>query len=365
MTSTPTQAPLRILGIESSCDDTSAALVHLNGFEGKIISQSIIGQNDLHAGFGGVVPEIAARAHAQRLDLAVEQAKINLDEVDLIAVTTGPGLIGGLNAANAFARALSSARKIPLIGVNHLAGHALTPCLSDGLEPPFLMLLVSGGHCQFLAVEDYNHFTRMGSTIDDSPGEAFDKIAKILGLGYPGGPLIESEAKTGDATRFKLPRPLMDREGYDFSFSGLKTATRRIVDEFITKGGMTLQDRADICASFQFAVADVIAQKSERAMRAFIETHQNAPSNFAVAGGVAANQTIRKELESKLLPLGATLTAPPLSLCTDNAAMIAYAGGVKFQQIGINPDELLTRSRWPLDINATPLFGYGKRGAKA
>ncbi len=354
--------PLHVLGIESSCDDTAAALVRLNGNRGEILHQAVLGQSNLHAAFGGVVPEIAARAHAECLDAAIQAAAIDLDQVDLIAVTTGPGLIGGLMAANGFARALSMAIDKPLIGVNHLAGHALTPCLSDQIAPPYLMLLVSGGHCQFLAVLDYDQFQRLGSTIDDSPGEAFDKTAKILGLGYPGGPEIERQAKNGDAKRFALPRPLLDREGFDFSFSGLKTATRRIRDEFIAeKGGMTLQDRADLCASFQEAVADIIAQKSARAFEAFGQTHPEAKGIFAVAGGVAANGRIREKLQSAI---NAKLLAPPLALCTDNAAMIAYAGGVQFQIGGISQDALLPRPRWPLDNQAAPLFGSGKRGAK-
>ncbi len=354
--------PLHILGIESSCDDTAAALVRLDGVRAEILHQAVLGQSKLHAKFGGVVPEIAARAHAERLDDAILQADIPLEIVDLIAVTTGPGLIGGLMAANGFARALSLALDKPLIGVNHLTGHALTPCLSDEVEPPYLMLLVSGGHCQFLGVTDYDGFKRMGSTIDDSPGEAFDKIAKIFGLGYPGGPEIEREAKAGDANRFALPRPLLNRDDCDFSFSGLKTATRRIRDEFIAeKGGMTRQDRADLCASFQEAVADIIAQKSARALARFKQMHPNAKPIFAIAGGVAANQRIRTKLEATL---DAQLIAPPLSLCTDNAAMIAYAGGVQYQKDGINLDALLPRPRWPLDNQAAPLFGSGKRGAK-
>lgn len=363
MNTTPQPRPLCVLGIESSCDDTAAALVQMQDMQGEILAQSVLGQSGLHEKFGGVVPEIAARAHAERLDDAVAELGVELDSVDLIAVTTGPGLIGGLMAANGFARALSLSLGKPLIGVNHLAGHALTPCLTDGLEPPYLMLLVSGGHCQFLAVKDYNQFERMGSTIDDSPGEAFDKIAKILGLGYPGGPEIEREAKMGDATRFDLPRPLLNREGFDFSFSGLKTATRRVRDEFVaSQGGMTRQDRADLCASFQAAVADVIAKKSALALSSFRDEigHQDAP--FAIAGGVAANATIRQELDKTL---DAPIIAPPLKLCTDNAAMIAYAGGVKYQLEGVSEVDLLPRPRWPLDKNAAPLFGSGKRGAKA
>ncbi len=363
MTSSPNRN-LKVLGIESSCDDTSAAIVELNGMNGKILSNIVEGQNTLHQEFGGVVPEIAARAHAERLDIVTQQTR-DFKDVDLIAVTSGPGLIGGLNAANAFARALALALKKPLIGVNHLAGHALTPCLSHNLKPPFLLLLVSGGHCQFLIIEDYVTFSRIGSTIDDSPGEAFDKIAKILGLGYPGGPLVEEEAKHGNPDAYSLPRPLLNQNNCDFSFSGLKTATRRVVDQFIENGGVTKKERANLCASFQKTVGEILTKKSERALEIFMSRFPGRQAQFAIAGGVASNMTIRAHLDQMLSHHQINLVSPPLSLCTDNAAMIAFAGGIKYNAEGINPDELLTRPRWPIDQNAQPVFGFGKKGAKA
>ena len=356
---------LTFLGIESSCDDTAAAVVR-RGADGRaqILSSVVEGQAALHAAFGGVVPEIAARAHAERLDHVVEQALSAASEtfsgLDGIAVTAGPGLIGGLLSGLMLARGLATATGLPLVGVNHLAGHALTPRLTDGVDFPYLMLLVSGGHCQFLAVEGPGTFRRLGSTIDDAPGEAFDKVAKILGLPQPGGPQVEREAAGGDARRFRFPRPLLDRPGCDLSFSGLKTAVLRARDEVIeTKGGLMRQDRADLCAGFQAAVADVLAEKTARALAAF------AAPVIAVAGGVAANGAIRAALETVSARAGARFLAPPLRLCTDNAAMIAWAGIERFVAEGADEGPLSARSRWPLDAAAAPMLGSGKRGAKA
>ncbi|KMW57336.1 TsaD/Kae1/Qri7 protein [Candidatus Rhodobacter oscarellae] len=352
---------LTVLGIESSCDDTAAAV--LRGRE--ILSSVVMGQAELHAAFGGVVPEIAARAHAEKLDHAVEaalaQAGVELRALDAIAVTAGPGLIGGVLSGVMCAKGLAAATGKPLIGVNHLAGHALTPRLTDGLGFPYLMLLVSGGHCQFLVVRGPEEFTRLGGTIDDAPGEAFDKVAKLLGLAQPGGPVVEAEARRGDPKRFALPRPLLDRPGCDMSFSGLKTAVLRARDALVTeKGGITAQDRADICASFQAAVADVLAEKTRRALAL-------APGMgaLAVAGGVAANGTIRAALETVAAQDRATFVAPPLKLCTDNAAMIAWAGAELFAGGQRDGMDLAARPRWPLDQTSTPMLGGGKRGAKA
>ncbi|HGG63251.1 MAG TPA: tRNA (adenosine(37)-N6)-threonylcarbamoyltransferase complex transferase subunit TsaD, partial [Rhodobacteraceae bacterium] len=256
---------LTILGLESSCDDTAAAVVRQTvGKAAEILSSVVVGQVDLHASFGGVVPEIAARAHAEKIDLCVEQAlqkaALTLADIDAIAVTSGPGLIGGVLSGVMCAKGLSAGSGKPLIGVNHLAGHALTPRLTDGSTFPYLMLLVSGGHCQFLIAKGVDEFTRLGGTIDDAPGEAFDKTAKLLGLPQPGGPAVEAEARNGDAKRFPLPRPLLDRPGCDMSFSGLKTALLRTRDKLIAEqGGLRQQDRADLCASFQMAVSDVLA----------------------------------------------------------------------------------------------------------
>lgn len=352
---------LTILGIESSCDDTAAAILRRSGGDVVILSNIVSSQTDLHAAFGGVVPELAARAHAETLDLVVEAAVaaagVSLAAIDAIAVTAGPGLIGGVLSGVMAAKGLAMGLGKPLIGVNHLAGHALTPRLTDGLAFPYLLLLVSGGHCQFLRVEGPEAFTRLGGTIDDAPGEAFDKVARLVGLPQPGGPSVEASAKTGDPKRFKLPRPLMDRPGCDLSFSGLKTAVLRTRDGLVAdNGGMTEQDRADLCASFQAAVSDVLAEKSRRALALGDVTA------FAVAGGVAANLTLRAALK-KVTDL--QFVAPPMALCTDNAAMIAYAGLLAFEGGRVDDMALAARPRWPLDRDAAPMIGSGKKGAKA
>ncbi|MCT4555138.1 MAG: tRNA (adenosine(37)-N6)-threonylcarbamoyltransferase complex transferase subunit TsaD [Pelagimonas sp.] len=359
------KAPPLILGLESSCDDTAAAL--LRGRE--VLASVVMGQNTLHAAFGGVVPEIAARAHAERLDLCVEQALEQsgcaLRDVDAIAVTSGPGLIGGVLSGVMLAKGMAAGLGIPMIGVNHLAGHALTPRLTDDLAYPYLMLLVSGGHCQFLIARGPQDFTRLGGTIDDAPGEAFDKTARILGLPQPGGPSVEAEAKSGDEKRFRLPRPLLDRPGCDMSFSGLKTAILRQRDALIAdQGGLTRQDRADLCAGFQAAVRDVLKEKTRRAIALYLQETPAQPM-LAVAGGVAANQALRAGLEEVCDATGLGFTAPPLALCTDNAAMIAYAGSELFAQGITHGPELSARPRWPLDQTAAPLVGSGKKGAKA
>ena len=360
---------LTILGLESSCDDTAAAVVRLSDDAPVILSSVVIGQDALHGAFGGIVPEIAARAHAEKLDIAVKQALIQadvrLDDVDLVAVTAGPGLIGGVLSGVMTGKAIAAARGIPLIGVNHLAGHALTPRLTDGLNYPYVMLLVSGGHCQFLLVKGCDDFTRLGGTIDDAPGEAFDKSARLLGLNQPGGPAIEREAKSGDPDRFAFPRPLLDRPGCDMSFSGLKTALLRARDAIVSeKGGLTRQDRADLCAGFQKAVADVLQEKTRRALALAQEELSERPA-LAVAGGVAANSVIRGELETVSGEFGIAFVAPPLALCTDNAAMIAYAGGELFQAGHRDDLTLVARPRWPLDKQSPALLGGGKKGAKA
>jgi N6-L-threonylcarbamoyladenine synthase len=358
-----------ILGLESSCDDTAAAIVRETGGRREILSSVVYGQTALHADFGGVVPEIAARAHAEKMDLCVEEALaasgLGLAEIDAIAVTSGPGLIGGVLSGVMCARGIAAATDKPVIGVNHLAGHALTPRLTDGLGFPYLMLLVSGGHCQFLIVEAADRFVRLGGTIDDAPGEAFDKTAKLLGLPQPGGPAVEAEARLGDPARFAFPRPLLDRPGCDMSFSGLKTALLRARDAVVAeKGGLTLQDRRDLCAGFQAAVADVLAEKSGRAIAAYADRDADDPA-FAVAGGVAANAAIRSRLEALAIERRVRFVAPPLSLCTDNAAMIAWAGIEKLKAGAIDPDDLVARPRWPLDTSRPALLGSGKKGAKA
>ncbi len=359
-----------ILGLESSCDDTAAAIVrHTEGQAPEILSSIVAGQANLHAAFGGVVPEIAARAHTEKLDICVEQAmaeaNLGFSDLDAIAVTAGPGLIGGVLAGVMLAKGLAAGTGLPLIGINHLAGHALTPRLTDGAAFPYLMLLVSGGHSQFLLVKGTDNYTRLGGTIDDAPGEAFDKTARLLGLPQPGGPSVEAEARHGDPKRFRLPRPLLDRPGFDMSFSGLKTALLRERDKLVARdGGLHRQDRADLCASFQAAVTDVLAEKSRRALADYMSLAPARPT-FAVAGGVSANMTIRAALESVSEQAGATFLAPPLRLCTDNAAMIAWAGVERFRAGQFDDMTLQARPRWPLDQTAPAMLGSGKKGAKA
>jgi N6-L-threonylcarbamoyladenine synthase len=361
--------PLTFLGIESSCDDSASAVVRADGSGATVLSSVVRGQGGLHAAFGGVVPEIAARAHAEVLDLCVEEALVHagiaLQDLDGIAVTAGPGLIGGVLAGVMTAKGLAAATGLPLWGVNHLAGHALTPRLTDGLAFPYLMLLVSGGHCQFLIVDGPDRFRRLGGTIDDAPGEAFDKVAKLLALPQPGGPAVEREAVTGDPARFPLPRPLLDREGCDLSFSGLKTAVLRARDGMMGElGGLRESDRRDLCAAFQTAVADVLTEKSRRALAIYLADAPQAPA-FAVAGGVAANQAIRTRLSALCDREGVAFVAPPLALCTDNAAMIAWAG-IERSRAGFPPDPaIVARPRWPLDDRAAPMIGAGRKGAKA
>ena len=357
---------LTLLGIESSCDDTAAAVVTGVPGAAQVITSIVEGQAHLHAAFGGVVPEIAARAHAERLDAVIAQAMAQAGKVwsdlDGIAVTAGPGLIGGVLSGVMCAKGLCAATGLPLIGVNHLAGHALTPRLTDGVAFPYLMLLVSGGHCQFLRVDGPQQFRRLGGTIDDAPGEAFDKVARLLGLPQPGGPSVQNMAIGGDPKRFALPRPLMDREGCDLSFSGLKTAVLRARDQLIAaQGGLYQSDQRDLCAAFQQAVTDVLTAKTARALDAC----GGSVSTVAIAGGVAANTALRAGLDQITQARGVRIVAPPLALCTDNAAMIAYAG-LERSALGQADDmTLMARPRWPLDTSAAPLIGSGKKGAKA
>jgi N6-L-threonylcarbamoyladenine synthase len=356
-----------ILGIESSCDDTAAAVLRGQAGDAAVLSSIVLGQTALHADFGGVVPEIAARAHAEKLDICVQdaltEAGMTLNDIDAIAVTAGPGLIGGVVSGVMCAKGIALAQGLPLYGVNHLAGHALTPRLTDSVPYPYLMLLVSGGHCQFLVVSGPDQFKRLGGTIDDAPGEAFDKVARLIALPQPGGPAIEVRAKAGDAKRFKLPRPMLDRAGCDMSFSGLKTAVLRQRDSILQDGALAGQDQADLAAGFQAAVVDVLAEKTRRALAEYAPLTD--VRTICVAGGVAANMAIRGALETVATEYEAAFVAPPLALCTDNAAMIAYAA---LEQMGTRaPDDmaLSARPRWPLDQTAPAMLGSGKKGAKA
>lgn len=336
---------LRILGIETSCDETAAAIVTSDR---QILSNVVLSQIEEHQPYGGVVPEIAARSHLDHMDAVVEkalsEAGLALHEIDAVAATGGPGLIGGVIVGVMTGKALASVAHKPFIAVNHLEGHALTARLTNDVPFPFLLLLVSGGHCQFLSVSGVGQYRRLGGTIDDALGEAFDKTAKMLGLPYPGGPAVETLAKTGNERAFTFPIPLKGREGCDFSFSGLKTAVRHAIEE---KGAIDEQSRADICASFQYTASESILDRMEHAIASFKAQHPDG-KHFVLAGGVAANQYIRGKLEKAAAAHELTLVAPPVKLCTDNAAMIAWAGLERFQLgmtdgMGFEP-----KARWPL-----------------
>ncbi|MDU8942504.1 tRNA (adenosine(37)-N6)-threonylcarbamoyltransferase complex transferase subunit TsaD [Ovoidimarina sediminis] len=361
-------APFRILGIESTCDDTAAAVVQSGAPGARILSSVVVGQDSLHAAFGGVVPEIAARAHSERLEdvtrRALDEAGVGLDRIDAVAVSAGPGLIGGVLSGVMFAKGIAAGRDLPILGVNHLAGHALTPRLTDDAAFPYLMLLISGGHCQFLIAEDADRFRRLGGTIDDAPGEAFDKTARILGLGQPGGPAIEAAAGDGDPAAHRFPRPLLDREGCDLSFSGLKTAVLRARDQAMVEGTLARRDVSDIAASFQAAVTETLLEKSRRALAAYMALSPADPV-FAVAGGVAANKAIRAGLETVSADAGVRFIAPPLALCTDNAAMIGWAGLELHRRGHRDTLDFAARPRWPLDATAGGMLGSGKKGPKA
>ena len=355
-----------VLGIESSCDETAAAVVERRpDGSARILSDIVLSQIADHAAFGGVVPEIAARAHVEALDgiisAAMHEAKVAFADLDAVAATAGPGLIGGVLVGLTTAKAIAFAAAKPLVAVNHLEGHALTARLTDGLLFPYLLLLVSGGHTQFLAVEGVGNYRRIGSTIDDALGEAFDKAAKLLGLGYPGGPAVEAAAKRGNAARFALPRPLIDRPGADFSFSGLKTALRLAAEAIAP---LSDDDVADLCASFQAAVTDVVANRAAHAIRRFTAEHQ-VPGVLVVAGGVAANEALRTALRAEATRSGFRLVAPPARLCADNAAMIAWAGAERLALGLTDPLTVAARPRWPLDTATPSLFGGGIKGAKA
>lgn len=361
------QETATVLGLESSCDETAAAIVRVSGDEVTVLADRVASQTSDHALYGGVVPEIAARAHVDKIDglisLALEDAGIGFDRLDGVAATAGPGLIGGVMVGLSAGKAIALATGLPFIAVNHLEGHALSPRLSEKIDYAYLLLLVSGGHCQFIAVKGLGDYRRMGSTIDDAAGEAFDKTAKLLGLPPPGGPSVEREAVAGDPKAVDLPRPLLDRPGLDMSFSGLKTAVRRAA----LAEPMSAQRRADICASFQNAVADCLAEKSRRAMSEFGSVGDAIP-RFVVAGGVAANAHLRARLEQVASDSGFAFSAPPLRWCTDNAAMIALAGAERLMAGEVSGLDTPARARWPLDERAaltSPVYGAGAKGAKA
>jgi N6-L-threonylcarbamoyladenine synthase len=343
---------MRVLGIETTCDETAASVVELGvDGRGEILSNEVLSQIAEHAAYGGVVPEIAARAHVEVIDRlvarAVRHAGVTLDEIDGIAAAAGPGLIGGVLIGLTTAKALALVTRKPLLAVNHLEAHALTARLTDGIGFPYLLLLASGGHTQLVAVRGVGDYVRIGTTIDDAIGEAFDKVAKLLGLPYPGGPHVEKEAARGNPERFALPRPLFGRPEPDFSLSGLKTALR-IEAERIAP--LTASDVADLCAGFQAAVVDVVVDRTRVGLRAFRQ-QAGHPTALVVAGGVAANGALRAALQRLAVEAGLRLVAPPLALCGDNGAMIAWAG-LERLRLGLLDDMTApARARWPLDTS--------------
>lgn len=346
------QAPI-ILGLESSCDETAVAIV---AGDKTIIAHKVASQMETHKPWGGVVPEISARAHVEMLTpltrAVLADAGMALADVDAIAATAGPGLIGGVMVGLITAKALALASGKPLIAVNHLEGHALSPRLVGDVAFPYLLLLVSGGHCQLLRVEGVGRYKRLATTIDDAAGEAFDKVSKMVGLGYPGGPLVEAAALAGDARRFAFPRPLKGSKEPHFSFAGLKSAVAREIDTL--PAPLTPQTQVDICASFQAAVVDCLIDRTTRALAQCADC-----TAVVVAGGVAANTAIRTALEKLSAAHGLPFIAPPQWLCTDNAAMIAWAGAERYALGLFNDLHALARARWPLDPDAESARGAG------
>ncbi|MBA3049185.1 MAG: tRNA (adenosine(37)-N6)-threonylcarbamoyltransferase complex transferase subunit TsaD [Alphaproteobacteria bacterium] len=357
---------LTVLGLETSCDETAASVVRLSPEgEATVLSSVVHSQIDDHAAYGGVVPEIAARSHVEMIDgvvrRAMEEAGLTYEALDGVAATAGPGLVGGVMVGLSFGKAVALARGLPLIAVNHLEGHAVSARLGQPVDYPFLLLLVSGGHCQLLEVRGVGEMTRLGTTIDDAAGEAFDKIAKALGLGYPGGPALEKLAETGDGARFDLPRALLGRKDCDFSFSGLKTAAARLAQACETD-----QQRADLADAVQTAIARQLSERSDRALKAYAEAHPHRL--FVVAGGVAANRTVRATLQATAEKNGFAFLAPPMAYCTDNAAMIALAGAERLRKGLVSDIDTAARPRWPLDEYSAlndPTHAPGRKGAKA
>ncbi len=356
-----------VLGIESSCDETAAAIVN----DKKEILSEVVYTQDEHQKYGGVVPEVAARSHLDHIDEiidnVVKKANINIEDIDAVAVAAGPGLIGGVVVGVMAAKALALALDKPFIAVNHLEGHALVPRISNDVEYPYLLLLVSGGHCQILVVKDVNEYERLGTTIDDAAGEAFDKVAKMLRLGYPGGPMVEKMAELGDENRFSLPHPMQNSGTMDLSFSGLKTAVRKIIETYSPDNNidnviLSQKDTQDICACFQKTASECLINKLSQAADYF---KQNYPQgkHIVVAGGVASNSYLRDKLQKLSKDKGLLFAAPPIRLCTDNGVMIAWAGLERFKKGLIDDLDFKPRPRWPLDENATKAAGAG--GVKA
>ena len=348
-----------ILGIETSCDETAASIITENKQGTPTILSSIVSsQVDVHKQFGGVVPELAARSHIEKIDLitkkAIEESGITLEEVDAVAATAGPGLIVCLSVGLSFGKAMASSLEKPFIAVNHLEGHALSPKLNSLLNYPYLLLLISGGHTQFLNVQGLGEYKRLGTTIDDAIGEAFDKTAKMLGIEFPGGPQIEEYAKKGDPNKYELPKPIFHKGGCNLSFAGLKTAVLRIVKQIKTD-----QEKYDLAASFQKTVEEILYKKSKVAFKEFKNIHKDKANTFVVAGGVAANKKIREVLTKLCNEENFKAIFPPINLCGDNAAMIAMVGLEKYKLRQFNELDHPAKPRWPLDEDATFLKGAG------
>ncbi len=365
--------PLTVLGLETSCDETAAAVVRLTPDQGapghgvEVLSSVVLSQTADHAPYGGVVPEIAARAHVETIDAiagqALAEAGVKPSDLDAIAATAGPGLVGGVMVGLSFGKAMALALGRPLIAVNHLEGHAVSARLTADLPYPFLLLLVSGGHCQLLEVAGIGACARLGSTIDDAAGEAFDKIGGALGLPYPAGPALEKLARGGDETRFPLPRSLLGRAGCDFSFSGLKTAAARIAARLTTE-----DERRDLAAAVQAAIARQLTERTARAIDVYEAAHGGRDRRLVVAGGVAANGAVRAALQALAEARGYAFAAPPLAYCGDNAAMIALAGAERLAAGLTDSLDVVARPRWPLDEAAArqrPTHIPGRKGAKA
>jgi len=339
--------PKTVLGIETSCDETAAAVV---AADRTVLAERLLSQLADHAPYGGVVPEIAARAHLSHLDRLVAEtmaaAKLEFRDLAGVAATGGPGLIGGVMVGVMTAKAIAAVHRLPFLAINHLEGHALSPRLTHDLAFPYLLLLVSGGHCQLLVTEGVGRYVRLGGTVDDAAGEAFDKVAKMLGLGYPGGPAVERVAAVGTPGRFRLPRPMKGRAGADFSFAGLKTAVRQAIAQ-LPDGCATPQQAADLCRDFQDAVAEIVSDRTRNAIARFRSNWPNGRA-LVVAGGVAANAALRGVLATAAAGAGLDFVAPPLKYCTDNAAMIAWAG---LERLALGQSDALDfapRPRWPL-----------------
>ncbi|MDB5638534.1 MAG: tRNA N6-adenosine(37)-threonylcarbamoyltransferase complex transferase subunit TsaD [Bradyrhizobium sp.] len=357
-------ARMLVLGIDTTCDETAAAVVErLPDGSGKILSNIVRSQTEEHAAFGGVVPEIAARAHVEVLDSIVEaamkEAGVGFAQLSGVAAAAGPGLIGGVIVGLTTAKAIAMVHDTPLIAVNHLEAHALTPRLTCALAFPYLLFLASGGHTQIVAVVGIGQYVRLGTTVDDAMGEAFDKVAKMLGLPYPGGPEVERAASGGDAKRFAFPRPMLGRPDANFSLSGLKTAVR---NEASRIAPLEPQDVSDLCASFQAAVLESTADRLSVGLRLFHEQF-GAPRALVAAGGVAANQAIRGALQEVAAKAQTTLIIPPPALCTDNGAMIAWAGAERLALGMIDAMDATPRARWLLDANATAPAGFSNTRA--